>query len=126
MDYNILIADNSEKIPLLGSNHCVKSKLLEIKSGNETSPRSRVFLEVIHLQVPLQIPCYDLTLLVEGGLEYAIKRSLTHPQLRWFDGRCVQGAGAYSPCYVETRLLRNPASRGRVTALDPYYEQVSG
>ena len=66
--------------------------------------------EVIHLQVPLQIPCYDLTLLVEGRLEYAIKRSLTHPQLRWFDGRCVQGAGAYSPCYFETRLLRNPAS----------------
>jgi len=29
---------------------------------------------VIHLQVPLQIPCYDLTLLVEGRLEYPTKR----------------------------------------------------
>ena len=48
---------------------------------------------MIHLQVPLQIPCYDLTLLVEGRLEYAKKRSLTHPQLRWFDGRCVQEQG---------------------------------
>lgn len=36
--------------------------------------------------------------------------SLTHPQLRWFDGRCVQGAGAYSPRLFETRLLPNPAS----------------
>ena len=84
---------------------------------------------MIHLQVPLQIPCYDLTLLVEGRLEYPISEdvgSLTHPQLRWFDGRCVQGAGAYSPRHVETRLLRNPASRGRITALDPNYERVSG
>ena len=34
--------------------------------------------EVIHLQVPLQIPCYDLTLLVEGRLEYPIERQ-PHP-----------------------------------------------
>jgi hypothetical protein len=46
-------------------------------------------------------------------------RALTHTSLGWFDGRCVQGAGTYSPRYVETRLLRIPASRGRVTALDP-------
>ena len=52
--------------------------------------------------------------------------SLTHPQLRWFDGRCVQGAGAYSPRLVETRLLPNPASWGRVTAPNPNYERVSG
>ena len=35
---------------------------------------SEVSQEVIHLQVPLQIPCYDLTLLVEGRLEYPTKR----------------------------------------------------
>jgi hypothetical protein len=46
-------------------------------------------------------------------------RALTHTSLGWFDGRCVQGAGTYSPRYIETRLLRIPASRGRVTALDP-------
>ena len=52
--------------------------------------------------------------------------TLTKTQLGWFDGRCVQGAGAYSPRDVDPRLLRNPFSRGRVTALDPDYEQVSG
>ncbi len=51
-------------------------------------------------------------------------RALTHTSLGWFDGRCVQGAGTYSPRYIETRLLRIPASRGRVTALDPNYEWV--
>ena len=48
-----------------------------------------------------------------------VVRALTHTSLGWFDGRCVQGAGTYSPRYIETRLLRIPASRGRVTALDP-------
>ena len=45
----------------------------------ETGPKPPVPFswEVIHLQVPLQIPCYDLTLLVEGRLEYA--RSAAHP-----------------------------------------------
>ena len=35
---------------------------------------------------------------------------LTETQLGWFDGRCVQGAGAYSPRDVDPRLLRNPSS----------------
>ena len=39
-----------------------------------------------------------------------IVRALTHTSLGWFDGRCVQGAGTYSPRYIETRLLRIPAS----------------
>ena len=51
---------------------------------------------------------------------------LTETQLGWFDGRCVQGAGAYSPPDVDRRLLRNPASCGRVTAHNPNYGRVSG
>lgn len=37
---------------------------------------------------------------------------LTSTLLAWFDGRCVQGAGAYSPRDVDPRLLRVPPSRG--------------
>ena len=48
------------------------------------------FLEAIHLQVPLQIPCYDLTPLSKAGSNTPRGRALTHPQLRWFDGRCVR------------------------------------
>ena len=40
----------------------------------------------------------------------------------WCDGRCVQGAGTYSPRDCDTRLLRIPASWGRVTALNPNYD----
>ena len=81
---------------------------------------------MIHPQVPLRIPCYDLTPLTKPKFEYSKNHILTQTQLAWFDGRCVQGAGAYSPQDVDLRLLRNPASRGRVAALDPNYGQVSG
>jgi hypothetical protein len=48
-----------------------------------------------------------------------MRRALIQTLLEWFDGRCVQGAGTYSPHTVDVRLLRIPASRGRVAALDP-------
>ncbi len=38
--------------------------------------------------------------------------------LEWLDGRCVQGAGTYSPDAVDVRLLEIPVSRARVTGLD--------
>ncbi len=46
--------------------------------------------------------------------------------LGWRDGRCVQGAGTYSPRVGDTRLLGIPRSRGRVAALDPYWGGVYG
>jgi hypothetical protein len=51
---------------------------------------------------------------------------LTQKSLGWNDGRCVQGAGTYSPRDDDTRLLGIPCSRGRVTALDPNYGRFSG
>ena len=42
----------------------------------------------------------------------------------WSDGRCVQGAGTYSPRDDDTRLLGIPRSRGRVAALDPNQGRV--
>ena len=80
---------------------------------------------MIHPQVPLRIPCYDLTPLAEPWFKHDNDRAFTKTPLEWFDGRCVQGAGAYSPRDVDPRLLRVPASRGRVAALDPNYDWVS-
>ena len=57
----------------------------------------RMAKEVIHPQVPLRIPCYDLAPLAGPGFEFAKKQTLIRTQLAWLDGRCVQGAGAYSP-----------------------------
>ena len=49
--------------------------------------------------------------------ETQIRRSqerprLTQESLGWNDGRCVQGAGTYSPRASDTRLLGIPCSRG--------------
>ena len=43
-------------------------------------------------------------------------RGLARNPLEWLDGRCVQGAGTYSPRDDDTRLLGIPTSWGRVSA----------
>ena len=63
--------------------------------------------------------------------ETQIRRSqgrprLTQESLGWNDGRCVQGAGTYSPRASDTRLLGIPCSRGWVSTLDPNYGRLSG
>ena len=42
------------------------------------------------------------------------------PQLSWFDGRCVQGPGTYSPRHADPRLLAIPASWSRVADSNLY------
>ena len=66
--------------------------------------------EVIHPQVPLRIPCDDLTHLAEIRFEHIKKYILTKPLLEWFDGQCVQEALTYSPGGDNTRLLGIPPS----------------
>ena len=46
-----------------------------------------------------------------------IRRHLAKSSLQWNDGRCVQGAGTYSPRDNDTQLLGIPYSWGRVAAL---------
>ena len=43
---------------------------LAIRERNRGRTRVRPAQEVIHLQVPLQIPCYDLTFLAESQFEH--------------------------------------------------------
>ena len=64
----------------------------EYKSANEMKKK-----EVIQPQVPLRLPCDDLTRLTEHRFNLTNKLSFTYTLLGWFDGRCVQGAGTYSP-----------------------------
>jgi hypothetical protein len=66
---------------------------------NDTSLRKK--MEVIQPQVPLRLPCDDLTHLMEHKFELIKKLMLTHTPLEWFDGRGVQGAGTYSPEFDE-------------------------
>ena len=62
--------------------------------------------------------------------ETQIRRSqqrprLTQESLGCNDGRCVQGAGTYSPRDSDARLLGIPCSRGWVSTLDPNYGRLS-
>ena len=66
--------------------------------------------EVIHPQVPLRIPCDDLTPLTELRLDTAKKQYLVLTLLGWFDGQCVQGEWTYSPDSDKVRLLGIPMS----------------
>ena len=72
------------------------------------SARSRS-VEVIQPQIPLRLPCYDLSPLAKPRFDRRCA-GLIRTSLGCFDGRCVQGAGTYSPRPSEARLLPNPAS----------------
>ena len=67
--------------------------------------------EVIHPQLRLGIPCYDLVPIAEFGLAPCIKEGLFgRLQLCWLDGRCVQDPRTYSPRPSDSRLLSIPTS----------------
>ena len=86
-----------------------------------------VFLrkEVIQPQVPLRLPCYDFTPIIDhtlGACPPIAQGQLSdfwYSQLSWCDGRCVQGPGTYSPRHADPRLLAIPTSRSRVADSDP-------
>ena len=69
-------------------------------------------MEVIQPQIPLRLPCYDLTPLADLELDFPVRESLVLNPLDWFDGRCVQGTGTYSPLAGYERLLGISPSRG--------------
>ncbi len=88
--------------------------------------KARQFLprkEVIQPQVPLRLPCYDFTPVINptfGAYPLAVGDSdFWLSQLPWCDGRCVQGPGTYSPWRSDPRLLAIPPSWGRIAAPNP-------
>lgn len=84
----------------------MKNNLLWILTNRQSFVK-----EVIQPQVPLRLPCYDFALLKKPRFEYNKKNHILIQALfGWRDGRCVQGAGTYSPRDYDTRLLRIPAS----------------
>ena len=80
--------------------------------------------EVIQPQVPLRLPCDDLTHLTELRFDAIKESQLTWTLLGWFDGRCVQGAGTYSPDDDYVWLLGIPTSWGWVATLNLNLDRV--
>ena len=74
--------------------------------------------EVIQPQVPLRLPCYDFTPIIDqtvgASLPWGWVNDFGSSQLSWCDGRCVQGPGTYSPRHSDARLLAIPTSWSRV------------
>ena len=83
---------------------------------------------MIQPQVPLRLPCYDFTPIIDHTLGACLRGQLSdfwYSQLSWCDGRCVQGPGTYSPRHSDPRLLAIPTSRSRVADCDPDYDRFS-
>ena len=51
--------------------------------------------EVIHPQLPLRMPCYDFTPIIEFTF-VRLMPAFGCPRLSWCDGRCVQNPRTYS------------------------------
>ena len=54
--------------------------------------------ELIHDQLPLAVPCYDLVPVTKFTLGH-VNADFGHPRLPWLDGRWVQDLRTYSPWY---------------------------
>src|SRR5271156_1422576 len=74
--------------------------------------------EVIQPQVPLRLPCYDFTPVIDPAVD-AFKGGLRRNRLPWCDGRCVQDPGTYSPRRADPRLLAIQDSCTRVAEYNP-------
>ena len=86
--------------------------------------------EVIQPQVPLRLPCYDFTPIIEPTVGASLHKGWAHDfglsQLSWCDGRCVQGPGTYSPRHADPRLLAIPTSWSRVADSNPNWARFYG
>ena len=76
--------------------------------------------EVIQPHLPIRLPCYDFTPIIDptfdGSLLNGQATGFGCSRLSWFDGRCVQSPGTYSPRHADPRLLAIPTSCRRVAA----------
>ena len=84
--------------------------------------------EVIQPQVPLGLPCYDFTPVMNHSVVTALLKGWTSHfwsnPLPWCDGRCVQGPGTYSPRHSDPRLLAIPTSCSRVADCNPDWDRL--
>src|SRR3989344_2704729 len=62
-----------------------RAKHLRLKSKFKISTRVNTFKKMIHEQLPLPVPCYDLAPLTESSLG-PLAWNFGYPQLAWLDG----------------------------------------
>ncbi len=75
--------------------------------------------EVIHPQLPLRMPCYDLAPIIDPTLGPADAGTSGIIDSLGLTGGVYKTRERIHRAIADTRLLAIPASRGRVAALDP-------
>ena len=93
--------------------------------------RSRLLLrkEVIQPQIPLRLPCYDLTPVISLTFVIPFLKNRTPSGTTYFHGLtggvCKTRERIHRDM-ADSRLLANPTSRGRVSDLDPNWDRLLG
>ena len=102
----------------------VRSNHLSYKPiTNSTEDMSLLRKEVIQPHLPIRLPCYDFTPVIDFALGNLLSTNFGRPQLPWCDGRCVQDPGTHSPQHADLRLLATPSSCRRVSACNPNWDR---
>ena len=111
-------------------NSCKKNKERERKNGIPSKPlspvnrrRSIINLsrkEVFQPHLPVRLPCYDLTPVIDFTLGDALRLStLGTPDSHGLTGGVYKARERIHRVIADTRLLAIPASRSRVADFDP-------
>ena len=98
--------------------------------GAHAKEKCFLFKEVIQPQVPLRLPCYDFTPVIDHTVASAL------PKVRLPASGATNSHGVTGGVYkarerihrdnADSRLLAIPTSRSRVADSDPDYERFSG
>ena len=101
--------------------------ILFFKFGYSCGPQiQNYFKEVIQPQVPLRLPCYDFTPVMDHTVVSAFPRvrlptsGATH--FHGVTGGVYKTPRTYSPRHADSRLLAIPTSCSRVADCNPDYE----
>ena len=85
---------------------------------------------MIQPQVPLRLPCYDLVPITEFTLDACLPKvsstALGAPRFRGLTGGVYKAQEHIHRGVADPRLLAIPTSRGRIAALDPNWDRLSG
>ena len=99
---------------------CLLSSHRKYRSLPLGTPYVLLRKEVIQPHLPIRLPCYDFTLIINPTFGSALHKGYAtdfgYYRLSWCDGRCVQDPGTYSPRHSDSRLLAIPTSCRRVAA----------
>ena len=102
----------------------------QVVGGEARGPAKPSVKEVIQPQVPLRLPCYDFTPVIDhtvGGAPLAVKLPTSGAiNFHGVTGGVYKTRERIHRDVADSRLLAIPTSRSRVADSDPDYDRLSG